>query len=62
MNEEIILTKNITHIHVYKEPEISLYLHDKVFEVLDNNDMISIILSMFVGKKLIRKQTNINGH
>lgn len=45
MNEEIILTKNITHVHIYKEPEILLYLHDKVYEVLDNNDSISIILS-----------------
>ena len=45
MNEEIILTKNITHVLIYKEPEILLYSRDKVFEVIDNDDNISIILS-----------------
>lgn len=45
MNEEIILTKNIAHVHIYKESKTLLYSHDKVFEVLDNNDTISIILN-----------------
>lgn len=45
MNEEIILTNNKMHIQVYKEPEILIYTLDKVFDVLDNNDSISIILN-----------------
>ena len=45
MNEEIILTKNIAHVHIYKGQDVLLYSRDKVFEVLDNNDTISIILS-----------------
>ena len=48
MNEEIILTKNIAHVHIYKGQDVLLYSHDKVFEVLDNNDTISIILSKFI--------------
>ena len=47
MNEEIILTKNIAHVHIYKGQDVLLYSRDKVFEVLDNNDTISIILSNF---------------
>lgn len=46
MHEERILTNNITHVHIYKNPHILLYSYDKVFEVLDNNDTISIILSI----------------
>jgi hypothetical protein len=48
MNEEIILTNNKMHIQVYKEPEILIYTLDKVFDVLDNNDSISIILSTII--------------
>ena len=33
------------HIQIFKEPEILLYSLDKVFDVLDNNDTISIVLS-----------------
>ena len=47
MNEEIILTNNKMHIQVYKEPEVLIYTLDKVFDVLDNNDTISIILSIY---------------
>lgn len=47
MHEERILTKNITHVHIYKDPHILLYPYDKVFEVLDNNDTVSIILSIY---------------
>ncbi|CAF0940234.1 unnamed protein product [Brachionus calyciflorus] len=45
MHEERILTKNITNVHLYKDPHILLYPYDKVFEVLDNNDSVSIILN-----------------
>jgi hypothetical protein len=45
INEEIILTNNKMHIQIFKEPEILLYSLDKVFDVLDNNDTISIVLS-----------------
>ena len=51
MHEERILTKNITNVHLYKDPHILLYPYDKVFEVLDNNDSVSIILSNFFLKK-----------
>jgi hypothetical protein len=45
INEEIILTNNKMHIQIFKEPEILLYSLDKVNDVLDNNDTISIVLS-----------------
>lgn len=47
MNEEIILTNNKMHVLIFKEPEILLYSLDKVSDVLDNKDSISIILSKF---------------
>jgi hypothetical protein len=46
MNEEIILTKNKAHIHIFKDPQIMIYPHDKVFEVIDDNDTVTIILSL----------------
>jgi len=45
MNEEIVLTNNKNNVMIYKKPEILLYPRDKVSEVLDNNDEISIILN-----------------
>lgn len=51
MNEEIILTNNKKHVLIFKEPEILLYSLDKVFDVLDNNDTITLLLS----KKIERK-------
>jgi hypothetical protein len=52
MNEEIILTKNKAHINIYKDPSVMIYPHDKVFEVLDNNDTITILLSNFILNRL----------
>jgi len=45
MNEEIVLTNNKKNVMIYKKPEILLFPRDKVSEVLDNNDEISIILN-----------------
>ena len=53
MNEEIILTKNKAHIHIFKDPQIMIYQHDKVFEVLDDNDTVTIILSNYNHLKYI---------
>jgi hypothetical protein len=53
MGEEIILTKNKAHVHIYKDPHILLYAYDRVFEVLDENDTISIILSEIIFLLLI---------
>ena len=49
MNEEIILTKRKSDVQVYKETDdekekLIIYTLDKVFEVLDDNDKISIVL------------------
>ena len=48
MNEELVISKNTVSILVFKEPEILIYSNDKVGDVLDNNDTISIVLSKFL--------------
>ena len=45
MNEEVFLSKNIADVNIYKDPDIKLYYYDKVAEVLDNNDKITIVIS-----------------
>lgn len=46
MNEEIVLTHDKTSVMIYKDPKVLLYARDKVNEVIDNDDKISIFLSM----------------
>lgn len=45
MNEEIVLTQDKTSVMIYKDPKVLLYARDKVNEVIDNDDKISIFLS-----------------
>ena len=47
MNEEIVLTNNKNSVMIYKEPKVLLYPRDRVREILDCGDTISIILSKF---------------
>jgi len=47
MDQELVLNKNVKQVNIYKDPNVSLYPHDKIEEVLDENDSITIVLSMF---------------
>jgi hypothetical protein len=48
MNEEMVLTRNIAHFLVYKDSSILLNINDKCVDILNDNDSISILLSIFI--------------